>query len=177
MKRKQYLRVAAEKLANQQNYNYPVVIDNCTFAQNKNFQPTPLSSSNSSLLYSGTILTHKVDIEFRGHCVITGNKAGSGLYSSNANININGHVIFYGNSALSAGGAMGLTDVSRLVFYPGGHLRFENNYSSDKGGAIAVRTLGMPELTYVHNPFCFLQYLNRDLPHSMWDVSTMHCNF
>ena len=125
--------------------------------------------------YGGTILSHKIDIKFMGNNSIEKNKVGCGLYASNANIHVNGTLIFSKNVATASGGGMAMADTSHLILYPGSHLRFEENHSGTKGGALAVFTIGMPELTYVYNPFCFLQYSIPNLPHSKWDVSIIIC--
>ena len=56
------------------------------------------------------------------------------------------------------------------MLYPGSHLIFKDNYSAASGGALAVLTVGMPELTYIYNPFCFLQYSVPNQPYSQWQV-------
>ena len=121
--------------------------------------------------YGGTILTHKVDIKFMGNNSVTENKVGCGLYASNANVHVDGTILFSKNIAASSGAGMSLADTSHLILYPGSHIKFEENHSSTKGGALAVISVGMPEMTYVYNPFCFLQYSVPNEPHSRWDVS------
>eukprot|EP00794_Sanderia_malayensis_P007820 gene7820-8667_t len=160
----------------QQNYNEAIIISNSTFRQHGEVPKKVVLSNTGTLLYDGTILTQRVDIEFVGDNYIIANKNGCGLYASNANIYINGYVEFFKNTAMAAGGAMVLADISRLIFYPHSHLRFEENFSHQKGGALAVTTIGMPNLTYVYNPFCFLQYKDGHLPYSQWKMKLEFIN-
>ena len=122
--------------------------------------------------YGGTLLTNRVDINFHGDCYIFKNEGGSALYSSNSEIHVQGSLTFYDNMAQLSGGAMTLADVSHLVLHPGAHLRFVRNYARIYGGALAIYTLGIPELVYQFNPTCFIQYSDTVIPPSKWDVST-----
>ena len=148
-----------------------VVINNSTFCNHKHFIKQDQSSSNVTSYYGGTILAHRMDMEFTGDSYIVNNNAGCGIFASNANTYVLGKVVFFGNQAAGPGAAMSLNDMSRLVLFPGSHLSFLENYSQDKGGALSIATVGMPDLTYAHNPFCFLQYSKPNLPPSQWNVS------
>lgn len=129
-----------------------------------------MNEKGSVALYGGTILSNKIDMLFMGKNKIIKNKAGCAIFASNANIHIKGRVELSKNTAVSNGGAMSLADTSHLVMYPGSQLIFKDNYSAGSGGALAVLTVGMPELTYNYNPFCFLQYSVPNQPYSQWQV-------
>ena len=151
-------------------------VDNSTFCNHitskkygsklKSNEKHPLSA------YGGTVLTNRVDIYFQGDSYIFHNHGGSALYSSNSEIHICGSLEFSDNKAQASGGAMSLADVSHLVLHTGAHLRFLRNYARINGGAIAIYTLGIPELVYQFNPTCFLQYSESSVPPSKWNVST-----
>ena len=121
--------------------------------------------------FGGTILTHNIDLMFIGHNSVEKNKVGCGLFASNANIHVNGTLNFSQNVAVATGGGMTLADTSHLILYPGSHLRFVENEAGTQGGALAVFTIGMPQITYIYNPLCFLQYIVPNQPHSEWNVS------
>ena len=121
--------------------------------------------------FGGTILTHNIDLMFIGHNSVEKNKVGCGLFASNANIHVNGTLNFSQNVAVATGGGMTLADTSHLILYPGTHLRFVENEAGTQGGALAVFTIGMPQITHVYNPLCFLQYIVPNQPHSKWNVS------
>ena len=158
------------KLGSRQRYFASAVhIVNTTFSQNE--ITTAKNDSSSRSQYGGIILTHKIDITFTGNNTIKANRGGCGLYASNSDINVNGTLIFADNVTPSSGGAMTLADTSHLIMYPRSHLKYERNHAGTKGGALAIFAVGMPALTYVLNPFCFLQYSERNLPYSQWDVS------
>ena len=121
--------------------------------------------------YGGTILIHNFDLVFIGNNEIKNNKAACGLFASNANIHVNGSLNITRNVASYSGGGMVLADTSHLILYPGSHLRFEENNAGARGGALAVFSIGMPNVTYIYNPYCFLQYSIPNQPYSKWDVS------
>ena len=150
----------------------PVHVIDCKFCHHQTLaQKHPYMNEKGSVaLYGGTILSNKIDMLFMGKNKIIKNKAGCAIFASNANIHIKGRVELSKNTAVSNGGAMSLADTSHLVLYPGSHLIFKDNYSAGSGGALAVLTVGMPELTYIYNPFCFLQYSVPNQPYSQWQV-------
>ena len=121
--------------------------------------------------YGGTILIHNFDLIFIGKNEIKDNKAACGLFASNANIHVNGTLNITRNVASYSGGGMVLADTSHLILYPRSHLRFEENNAAARGGALAVFSIGMPNVTYIYNPYCFLQYSIPNQPYSKWDVS------
>ena len=121
--------------------------------------------------YRAAIATYNIDVIFVGNNEIKDNKALRGLFVSSSSIHVNGTLKIARNVATYSGGGMMLVDASHLILYPGSHMRLEGNRANGVGGALAVSSTLIPNITYVYNPYCFLQYSIPNQPYSKWNVS------
>ena len=133
----------------------------------KNFR----KSSHGSLLLTGTVKSVNVDLEFVGNVNFISNKINSALYVCGAWVIMKGNVTFSRNHAHSSGGAISLTDGSKLLLMPNCSVLFYRNFAYFFGGALNFVTHVMENEVYSYNPICFMQYGKLKVPASQWNVS------
>lgn len=149
---------------------HPVKFINVTFSHHITNLHRDITSSPSA--YSGIFLSNRIDVQFEGHNFFFNNNVESSIFLCNSDLFLHGHLHIHGNTVQTSGGGMALTDVSHIHLFSGSKLLFEFNFAQIQGGALYVRSIGFPDMVYMYNPSCFIQYGQyNELPPSKWNVS------
>ena len=115
----------------------------------------------------GSLYSLGVQIEFSGETVINGS-VGTAVVISSTELILGGDVLFANNQGLQ-GGALYLDGVSWITLRQGLNLTFQHNDAFEAGAAIYCTYES--SRTFNISSTCFVQYENRALPPSEWDVS------
>ena len=173
-----------------------LLIENCTFDNNKAFQgssvyltqsgksqqpilDTTMSNSNFANGHCGDTLTHvlpclgSVFLRFfplilKGVSMFTGNSVSAlGLRSSSIELLSSTQLQFINNSAVD-GAALHIVDCSSLVVKSGTDLIFKNNTASHRGGAIYSETCTFEQ---TGGRDCFIRHSNTALHPDEWKIN------
>lgn len=125
----------------------------------------------SGFIHTGVVMAFNVDLHFQGTNIFEENSLNSPLYVCASNVNVAGNLTFSKNRAYYCGGGMSLMDESTLLLMPGANLLFYKNYANVRGGAMFYDSNMIENEVYSYNPICFLQYKDRYVAASKWDVS------
>ena len=131
---------------------------NCTIADH----------SMSSFAHTSPFTSQRVNMKFIGRNVFMRNNGGGAAAFQDCVINVQGQLLFTNNTG-SNGGAV-LLESSQIILYRNSELMFLGNEARGAGGAIFVKEYTMDEFIHVKNPDCFLAYSDPHEPPSKWKV-------